>query len=160
MFPLLFTYNVESRTVFFKHAVLGWHRSRPPIFTPAAENQDLVSEPSPPHTTNGGLDAICSHSSHRCFHFCRVLFSLLHVAHFSEEVGSKDETVESLVVGIHHLVFRSLPSGMTFTDEEDVLADAHDGVHVVGVDDGGRLLLRRDVMNQIVIENGRLRVKT
>ena len=48
----------------------------------------------------------------------------MHVAHFSEEVGSKDETVESLVVGIHHFVFRSLPSGMTFTDEEDVLTDA------------------------------------
>ena len=39
LFPLLFTYSVESRTAFFKNAVLGWHRSRPPIFIPAAKTK-------------------------------------------------------------------------------------------------------------------------
>ena len=54
----------------------------------------------------------------------------------AEEVGSEDEVVEQFVVGLHHLVLRALPGGVAFVNEKDVLADAHHGVHVVGVDDG------------------------
>ena len=38
---------------------------------------------------------------------------------------------------MHDLTAHALPLLMAFVDEDDVLANAHDRVHVVGVDDGG-----------------------
>ena len=60
-----------------------------------------------------------------------------HLAHVLQEVAGEDEIGEAGVVGSHNLTALALPFLMAFVDEDDVLADAHDGVHVVGVDDGG-----------------------
>ena len=86
-----------------------------------------------------------------------VFGSLLDLA---EEVGSEDEIVEQLVVGLHHLVLRALPGGVAFVNEKDVLADAHHGVHVVGVDDGGGIELLRDVVDEFVDDERRFGVKS
>ena len=64
-----------------------------------------------------------------------------------------------MVVGGDDLIFRALPLLHALLDEDDVVADVHHGVHVVGVDHGGHLILHRDVVNQVVDQEGGLRVE-
>ena len=66
------------------------------------------------------------------------------LAHLLQQVGSEDEVGEALVGGAHDVGRHALPLLAAFVDEDDVLADSHDGVHVVGVDDGGHLELLRN----------------
>ena len=69
-----------------------------------------------------------------------------HLAHVLQQVAGEDEIGEAGVVGSHDLTALALPFFMAFVDEDDVLADAHDGVHVVGVDDGGHVELAGDAL--------------
>lgn len=69
---------------------------------------------------------------------------------FTEEVGSKNKVVEQFVVRVHHFVLRAFPFLTTLVDVKDVFANAHYGVHVVGIDDGRRVKLPSDVVNEVV----------
>ena len=73
-----------------------------------------------------------------------------HLAHVLQEVAGKDEIGEAGVVGPHDLAALALPFLMALVDEDDVLADAHDGVHFVGVDDGGHVELTGDALQELV----------
>ena len=83
-----------------------------------------------------------------------------HLAHVLQEVAGEDEIGEAGVVGSHNLTALALPFLMAFVDEDDVLADAHDGVHVVGVDDGGHVELAGDALQQFVDDEGGLGIET
>ena len=83
-----------------------------------------------------------------------------HLAHVLQEVAGEDEISEAGVVGSHNLTALALPFFMAFVDEDDVLADAHDGVHVVGVDDGGHVELAGDALQQFVDDEGGLGIET
>ena len=80
-------------------------------------------------------------------------FSLLiGFLYFSEEVACKDEGVELLVGAAHDIFFCTLPLLVSLVDVDDVFADAHNGIHVVGVDDGSHLVFGSDVMNEVVYD--------
>ena len=42
---------------------------------------------------------------------------------------------------------RTLPFFLAAHEEQDVIADLHDGVHVMAVDDGADIILPGDVLN-------------
>lgn len=56
--------------------------------------------------------------------------------YLSEQVGCEDQVVEFLICGRDDLVLVALPFLVTFIDETNILANSHDGVHVVRIDDG------------------------
>ena len=87
--------------------------------------------------------------SYRCafFLFLSVGYGL---AHFFQQVAGEDEVGEALVGGVHDLRGVALPLLMALVDVDDVLTDAHHGVHVVGVDDGGHVELAGDGVQQVV----------
>ena len=65
-----------------------------------------------------------------------------------EEVRGEDEIVQYLICGGEYIFFGSLPFLVPFVDEDDFLANAHHRVHVVGVDEGGHVVLACDVLDQ------------
>ncbi len=73
--------------------------------------------------------------------------------HFFEEPCGEDKIVERLVVGLKQGLFVADPFTVTFVKEDDILADAEHGVHVVGVDDSCHVILVRDVVKQFVNED-------
>ena len=75
-----------------------------------------------------------------------------HLAHILQKVAGKNEIGKALVVGTHNLTANALPFFMSLVDEDDVLADAHDGVHVVGVDDSGHVELTGDALQEFVYD--------
>ena len=82
-----------------------------------------------------------------------------HVFHFLEQVGSEDKFVQSFVAGGEDFLFRAMPFFVPFVDEEDALADAEHGVHVMGVDDGRHVIFRCDAVDEVVDDQRRLRVE-
>ena len=83
-----------------------------------------------------------------------ILFAVLLrydvLLHFFEEPGGEDEVVERLVVGFKQGLFVTDPFTVAFVEEDDILADAEHGVHVVGVDDCCHVILVRDIVEQFV----------
>lgn len=49
---------------------------------------------------------------------------------------------------------------MSFVYEYNVFTDAKNGVHVVGVDDGGDIVFMRNVAQEFVNQNGSTRVES
>lgn len=85
-----------------------------------------------------------SHTGGEAFYVAgglRILFLHFHFLHFAEQIAGKDQIVELLIGGVDDLVFVSLPLLVSFVDEDDVLADTHDRVHVMGVDDRRHLIV-------------------
>ena len=79
--------------------------------------------------------------------------------HFLQQVAGEDEVGESLVGGTHDVGRYTLPLLLSFVDEDDVLADAHDRVHVVGVDNGRDVVFLSDAVQQVVDDKACLRVE-
>ena len=77
-----------------------------------------------------------------------------------QDVAGKDEVFQFPVRRVHDFLVAALPLGPSFADEGDVLADAHHGVHVVGVDDGGDAVLVGDAGDELVYHDARLGVET
>ena len=65
----------------------------------------------------------------------------------------EDKFVEFAIVGMQNFVFGSFPPFFAFVNENDVLSDFQHGVHVVGVDDGGDVVLFGDLLDQVVDHN-------
>ena len=59
-----------------------------------------------------------------------------HIVHFLKQVGSEYEVRQALVGRFHDVGRDTLPLLVSLVDKEDVLANAHYGVHVVGIDNG------------------------
>ena len=58
-------------------------------------------------------------------------------AHVAEEVGGVNKVVEVFVVLVVDFIFGAHPADVAFVHKDDVFANTHHRVHVVGVDDGG-----------------------
>ena len=58
------------------------------------------------------------------------------LTHLFQQVRGEDEVVEFLVRGSHDFIFGAVPCSRTLINKDDILTNAHHGVHVVGVDDG------------------------
>ena len=72
----------------------------------------------------------------------------------------EDKFVEFAIVGMQNFVFGSFPPFFAFINKNDVLSDFQHGVHVVGVDDGGDVVLFGDLLDQVVDHNRSHRVET
>lgn len=79
-----------------------------------------------------------------------VMLLVHHCSHFFQQVAGEDKVGETLVLGVHNLTADALPLLMSFEDEDDIFANAHDGVHVVRVDDGGNAEFLGDAVQQVV----------
>lgn len=95
----------------------------------------------------------------------RALFLSFYVLYFhfldlSEEVRSKDEAVQAFVGRCEDVVLAAFPFLVSLIDEDDFLADAHDGVHVVSVDECGHVVFAGDVLNQPVNDERGLGVES
>ena len=82
------------------------------------------------------------------------------LANVAEQVGSIYEVVQVVIVHIIDLVLGANPAHMALVNKDDVLADAHHRVHVVGVDDGGDAKLVGNVAQEFVDHDGSLGVET
>ena len=82
------------------------------------------------------------------------------VLYFTQQVGCEDEVVQPFVGGGEYIVLGSFPFLVSLVDVKDAVADAHYGVHVVGIDDGGHVVLGGDVMNQGIDNQRGLRVES
>ena len=76
--------------------------------------------------------------------------SLVCVLDFAQQVAGKDEGGKTLVGGGHDLIFVAYPFQFSFIYIYNVFANAHDRVHVVGVDDGGHVILFGDAVDEFV----------
>ena len=90
-------------------------------------------------------------------HVCALFHFFLHLL---KQVGGEDEIVELLVRGSHDLVFVTRPGGFTLVDKDDVLANTHHRIHVVGIDDGGGLELLRNAVQQFIDNQGGLGIQS
>ena len=76
--------------------------------------------------------------------------SHFHILYLAEQVAGEDEVVQSFVGGGEDVVLGAFPLLVSFEYEGNFVADAHHGVHVVGVDDGGHVVLLGDAMDKVV----------
>ena len=64
--------------------------------------------------------------------------------------GGEDEIVKLLVVGMKNLILGALPPLFALMDIDNLVANLHHGVHIVGIDNGGYVVLNCDVVNEVV----------
>ena len=72
------------------------------------------------------------------------------LAHVLEEVAGEDEIRQAGVCRVHDFIALPLPFFVAFVDEDDILADTHHRVHVVGIDDGSGVVFLGDTTQQVV----------
>ena len=80
-------------------------------------------------------------------------------AYFLEEPCGEYEIVEGFVGCVVDLAHVADPLAVALVDEYDILADAEDTVHVVGVYDGGYIIFVGDVAEEFVDKDGCLGVE-
>ena len=81
-------------------------------------------------------------------------------AYFLEEASGEYKVVESFVGCIVYLAHIANPFAMTLVDEDNILADTENAVHIVGVDYGCEAVLMGDVAQEFVDEDTGLRVES
>ena len=87
-----------------------------------------------------------------------VLFFLL--IQPTDDGRGEEEIAEGLAIGLEDVILVASPADVTLVEVGDVVTDAEHGVHVVGVDNGGDVVLLGDVVNELVDADGGLRVQT
>ena len=78
------------------------------------------------------------------------LFLAVEVSYLLEERGSKDKILEDFIIGGQHFFLVAFPGQITIVQEGYVVAYLHDGVHIVGIDDGCDVVFLGDVMDQFI----------
>ena len=73
-----------------------------------------------------------------------------YLSHVLQQVAGEDKVGELLVARAHHFATYALPFFVSFVNKNDIFSDAHYGVHVVGIDDGGHVILAGDGVEQVV----------
>lgn len=84
---------------------------------------------------------------------------LLRLADLLIQLRGKDETIQCFVVGVEDVVTRTLPLFLAAFEEDNVVAYLHNGVHVVGVDDGADVILAGDILDEFVNNQRGLRIQ-
>lgn len=82
-----------------------------------------------------------------------VWFFLKLGSDFFHKRRSVDKTLDFGVGGIDNRVAVTLPPFFSLVDKEDVVADFHDGVHVVGNDHSSDFVFLGDVSDEFVNDN-------
>ena len=90
--------------------------------------------------------------------FC-VLSAVGCCPYFLEQFAGKHEIVQCFVVAIHDLVSGSLPLFLAVFEEQHIVADLHDGVHVMAVDDRTNIELACDIVYQCINYQTRFRIQ-
>ena len=67
-----------------------------------------------------------------------------YLSHVLQQVAGEDKVGKLLVGRVHDLATHALPFFVTFVNKNDIFSNAHYGVHIVGVDDGGHVILMGD----------------
>ena len=83
---------------------------------------------------------------------CHRLSSLMCILYLAQQVAGEDEGGEAFVGGGHYFVLGAYPFQFSFIYIYNVFADAHYGVHVVGVDDGGHVVLFGNAVDEFVYD--------
>ncbi len=71
----------------------------------------------------------------------------------------EDEIVQLAVVRVQDVLLGAFPPFAALVDVDDLLPDLHDGVHVVGVDDRGDVVLLGNLVDQVVDDDRSLRIE-
>ena len=74
----------------------------------------------------------------------------MHLSYLLIQLRGKDKIVECFVVSMEDLVARTFPLLLAAFEEDNIVAHLHDGVHVMGVDNGADVILLRNVLYEFV----------
>lgn len=88
-----------------------------------------------------------------------LYFEFLLLSHTIHNLIREDKIVQLFYPGVGDVVFVAFPELLPFVDEEDLFADPHYGVHVVGYDDGGHIVVFGEILDEVVDEDGGLRIE-
>ena len=72
--------------------------------------------------------------------------------HFTEEIGSKNEIIQTLIGRCKNIVFAAFPFFMPFINVDNFFSDTHYRVHVMGIDEGGHIVLTGNVHSRSVLD--------
>lgn len=61
---------------------------------------------------------------------------------------------------MENILFRSFPCFHSFVDKENLFANFHYRIHIVGVDNSSNIKLHRDFMNQLIDDQGSFRIES
>ena len=70
--------------------------------------------------------------------------------HVLQQVAGEDKVGKSLVLGVHDVCGNTLPFLLSLVNEDNGLTNAHNGVHIVRIDDGRHVVLLGDAVQQFV----------
>ena len=62
----------------------------------------------------------------------------------------EDKVVELLILGVEDIILGALPPLLALVDVDNLVANLHHRVHIVGVDDGGDVILDGDVVDEVI----------
>lgn len=79
--------------------------------------------------------------------------------HFTEEIGSKNEIIQTLIGRCKNIVFAAFPFFVPFINVDNFFSDTHYRVHVMGIDKGGHIVLTGNVLYQFINDERRLGVQ-
>ena len=82
--------------------------------------------------------------------FVEYLGLVVEFFYFFEKVRGKNKVFQILVGRTQHFIFCSFPFIVSFMDVKNMLTNAQDRVHVMGVNNGGNIKLFGDVENKFV----------
>ena len=90
---------------------------------------------------------------------CELVCTVIAVDQFLQEGRCKDKIVQVFVFARQNLVFAATPRQVAFVDEADVFSNFHHRVHVVGIDNGGDVVVFGNIGDQLINGNRSLRIK-
>ena len=64
--------------------------------------------------------------------------------------GSKHKVIQLLVVSVENILFGTFPPLFALMNIDNLFANLHYGVHIVGVDNSGDIILDCNVVNKVV----------
>lgn len=76
-----------------------------------------------------------------------------------QELWSKYEIIQSLVFTEDDFLVRAFPFLIALVHVEDIIADFHDTVHVMGIDHSSDIIFDRNLFNEFVDDEGGLRIE-
>ena len=71
-----------------------------------------------------------------------------------KEGGSKNKILEDHIIAFDDLSFFAPPGNFACMEEDDVVSDFHDGVHIVGIDDRDDIIINRNTADKLINDEG------
>lgn len=67
-----------------------------------------------------------------------------------QERTGEDKILQDLIVTVEDLMLVAPPRNLPFVQQDDIVTDAHDRIHVVGIDDGRDIVFNGDIADELV----------